>query len=465
MGDEAVGRARCCRSIRVRLDQADDLRKAIPFATASTLWSSRGPIRRVALAGAAIVLLMAGALGVSVWRSEVSARFAGRALMDEKQVATAASGHDLLFDRATAFATNRPLSASGLAGLRAAQQTFAQRFGVSQKAANPTDTRLLDRIRAANGHLLRLEGAITPLLGRPAALAALPSLRAPRQVLELAIDSYVADNTRDAVSSDAQSQAAHRDSRLVAITVGALAVLLAASLVLYMVGLLKSSFARIRADGALLEAQLQEVEDARLETLQRLAMAAEYRDDDTLQHTERVGCLAAQVAERMGLPPEAVRLIRQAAPLHDVGKLGVSDTILLKPGRLTPEELELMKRHSAIGAAILAGSSSPVLQLGETIAHWHHERWDGSGYPDALSHEAIPISARIVAIADVFDALTHERPYKHAWATDDALDEITALRGRQFDPLVADAFLSLDHQRTTPPNSRPHTDVFAPLAA
>ena len=408
---------------------------------------------------------MVGALGVSVWRSEVSVRFAGLALMDEKQVATATSGHDLLFDRATVFATNRPLSASEQTDLRTAQHAFAQMFGVNLKAPDPTEIRLLDRVRAANGQLLRLEGAIAPLLGRHAALAALPSLRAQRQVLDLAIDAYVASNTRDAVSSDAQSQAAHRDSRLVAIAVGALAVLLAASLVLYMVRLLKSSFARIRADGALLEAHLREVEDARLETLQRLALAAEYRDDDTLQHTERVGWLAAQVAERMGIPPETVRLIRQAAPLHDVGKLGVSDTILLKPGRLTPEELELMKRHSAIGAAILAGSSSPVLQLGETIAHWHHERWDGSGYPDALAHAAIPISARIVAIADVFDALTRERPYKHAWTTEDALDEIKALSGRQFDPLVADAFLSLDHQHITPPDIRPHPDVFAPLAA
>jgi putative two-component system response regulator len=228
---------------------------------------------------------------------------------------------------------------------------------------------------------------------------------------------------------------------------------------------LKRSFGRIRADGQLLEEQLHNVELARLETLQRLALAAEYRDDDTLHHTERVAHVAALVAGRLGLGPQTVELIRQAAPLHDVGKLGVSDTILLKPGPLTAQEWQLMQGHSAIGATILAGSRSPVLHLGEEIARSHHERWDGSGYPDGLAREAIPISARIVSIADVFDALTHERPYKHAWPLDDALAEIEQLAGRQFDPQVVTAFLSLGDQLTGTPANQPRGAVVAPLAA
>jgi putative two-component system response regulator len=124
-----------------------------------------------------------------------------------------------------------------------------------------------------------------------------------------------------------------------------------------------------------------------------------------------------------------------------------------------------MKRHSAIGAAILAGSRSPVLQLGERIAHWHHEHWDGSGYPDGLVGNEIPISARIVAITDVFDALTHERPYKQAWPVNDALAEIEHLAGLQFDPEVATAFLSLDHQHPSTQATEPNPPSIAPLAA
>src|SRR5207248_969205 len=187
-----------------------------------------------------------------------------------------------------------------------------------------------------------------------------------------------------------------------------------------------------------------ELEEARLETLRRLALAAEYRDDQTFEHTERVRHAAALLAEQLHLQEEDISLIRHAAPLHDVGKLGVSDTILLKPGKLTPDEFEQVKRHTSHGSAILSGSSNAVLRLAEEIARTHHEHWDGNGYPDGLRRSSIPISGRIVALADVFDALTHQRPYKHAWPVEDAVREILELRGRQFDPDIVDAFRCLD---------------------
>jgi len=188
----------------------------------------------------------------------------------------------------------------------------------------------------------------------------------------------------------------------------------------------------------------QELEEARMETLQRLAIAGEYRDDATYEHTERVARTAGQVALKLGLTEEAALLIRQAAPLHDIGKLAVADAILRKPGLLTPAESEQIRRHPAAGATILAGSQSRVLRLAQEIALSHHEWWDGSGYPLRLKGEAIPISGRIVALADVFDALTHERPYKPAWPVEEAAAEIRRLSGSQFDPEVCVAFSRLD---------------------
>ncbi len=191
------------------------------------------------------------------------------------------------------------------------------------------------------------------------------------------------------------------------------------------------------------EERTRELVDARAETLQRLATAAEYRDGDTFQHTERVGATAAEIAARLGLAADQIGLLREAAPLHDVGKLAISDTILLKPGKLSAEEYEVMKTHAELGARLLSGSSSPVLQMATVIAASHHERWDGAGYPAGLAEQAIPRVGRIVAVADVFDALTHERPYKPAWPVEQAIAEIERAAGSQFDPGVVAAFLAM----------------------
>jgi len=188
----------------------------------------------------------------------------------------------------------------------------------------------------------------------------------------------------------------------------------------------------------------EELRSSRLETLRRLALVAEYRDNSTYRHAERVARTSFLLARGLGLPAHEAAVIRQAAPLHDVGKVAVRDAILLKPGGLTRQEFEEVKRHTAAGAAILAGSNFAVLRSGEEIAFSHHERWDGSGYPSGVSRERIPLSGRIVALADVFDALTHARSYKPAWPVEDALEEIVRLRELQFDPDVVEAFLALD---------------------
>lgn len=187
----------------------------------------------------------------------------------------------------------------------------------------------------------------------------------------------------------------------------------------------------------------RELEDARSKTLHRLALAAEYRDDATFQHTERVGRTSAQIATRLGLGAKEIGILRKAAPLHDVGKIGIPDSILLKPGKLTAHEYGVMKTHTKIGAQLLEGSGSPILQMATIIARSHHEHWDGAGYPDRLGGEGIPLVGRIVAVADVFDALTHDRPYKSAWPVEQAIAEIRRGAGSQFDPRVVTAFLAV----------------------
>jgi putative two-component system response regulator len=201
----------------------------------------------------------------------------------------------------------------------------------------------------------------------------------------------------------------------------------------------------LRGQNEVLEERVRErtleLEQAYIDTMERLALAAEYRDDATGQHTLRVGQTASLVARELGLSQREVELIERAAGLHDIGKIGVPDTILLAPRKLSPDEFEVVKTHTAIGARILSGSRSPLLQMAEKIAWTHHERWDGSGYAGIPGPE-IPLVGRITAVADVFDALTHDRPYKTAWPVDQAVAEIATQGGRQFDPEVVEAFVS-----------------------
>ncbi|HUB72682.1 MAG TPA: HD domain-containing phosphohydrolase [Solirubrobacteraceae bacterium] len=208
---------------------------------------------------------------------------------------------------------------------------------------------------------------------------------------------------------------------------------------------------RLADHAELLEAEVaertRELEGARTHTLHSLALAAEYRDDDTYEHTERVGRMAEEIGIRLGLAEQELALLRMAAPLHDVGKIGVPDRILLKPDKLSLEENEIMKTHTALGAKLLGGSGSPMLEMATVIAETHHERWDGEGYPNGIAGERIPLVGRIVAVADVFDALTHDRPYKRAWTVAEALAQIESESGSHFDPRVVEAFLATRPER------------------
>jgi putative two-component system response regulator len=186
-----------------------------------------------------------------------------------------------------------------------------------------------------------------------------------------------------------------------------------------------------------------ELEQAQLEILQRLALASEYRDDCTGQHTQRVGQWAAMLGQAIGLSQKQVEIIRLAAPLHDLGKIGIPDGILLKPAKLTVEEYAQVKRHTDIGRMILSGSKFSILQTAERIALYHHERWDGGGYY-GLTGEDIPLEARIVSVADVFDVITHARPYKEASSFEVAVEVIRQEAGKQFDPDLVRTFLGLD---------------------
>lgn len=188
-------------------------------------------------------------------------------------------------------------------------------------------------------------------------------------------------------------------------------------------------------------ASMHEVEERERETISRLARAIEYRDRGTSAFLERMSRVAALVAEQLGMGEEDVRSIELAAPLHDMGKIAIPDAVLMKPGPLDQDEQAIMRRHPKIGYELLIGSQNRMIQAGALIALRHHERYDGSGYPDGLRGEQIPIEARIVAVADVFDALISARPYKPAWTCDAALAYLYLQRGRLFDPACVDALL------------------------
>jgi methanogenic corrinoid protein MtbC1 len=192
-----------------------------------------------------------------------------------------------------------------------------------------------------------------------------------------------------------------------------------------------------------LKRALSELEIAQAETVQRLSMAVEFRDEDTGAHIERIGRFSVLLAEHIGMDAEFCERLRHAAPLHDVGKVAIPDAILLKPGPLTPEERAIVETHAEEGHRLVRGSSSSILDMAATIALSHQEKWDGSGYPRGLKGEAIPIEGRIVAVADVFDALTSDRVYRKAFSVDDAIQMMLEQRGRHFDPVLLDAFMEV----------------------
>lgn len=191
-------------------------------------------------------------------------------------------------------------------------------------------------------------------------------------------------------------------------------------------------------------ARTTELDEAQIEMLQRLAAAAEVRDDETGQHTQRVGQMSGLLAHALGWDDSDAELIRRAAPLHDLGKIGIPDGILMKAGKLTDEEFEVIKTHTTIGGRILAGGRSALVQLAERIANSHHEKWDGGGYPAGLVGNLIPLEARIVSIVDVFDALAHDRPYRKAWPVPDVLRRIQEMSGGHFDPHIVEVFVTMD---------------------
>jgi putative two-component system response regulator len=184
----------------------------------------------------------------------------------------------------------------------------------------------------------------------------------------------------------------------------------------------------------------QELRETQLEIIRRLGRAAEYRDNVTGMHVIRMSQYCARLAREIGWTAEECETLLYASPMHDIGKIGIPDRILLKEGKLNAEEWEIMKSHASIGAELLDGSSSPLMQMAMRIALTHHEKWDGTGYPRGLRGEDIPMVGRIVSLCDVFDALTSERPYKEAWPIEDVMDEILAQAGRHFDPSLVEVF-------------------------
>jgi putative two-component system response regulator len=202
------------------------------------------------------------------------------------------------------------------------------------------------------------------------------------------------------------------------------------------------SIVRARVKTHLSIVHIDELKNTHLELIQRLGRAAEFKDNETGMHVIRMSHVSGRLALEMGMNAVFAEQLVNAAPMHDIGKIGIPDRVLLKPGKLDNEELGIMRKHSELGAEILANSTSPLIQLAHSVALYHHEKWDGSGYPFGMKGEDIPIEARIVAVADVFDALLSKRPYKEPWPVEDAVAEIKSQSGSHFDPTVVDAMMS-----------------------
>jgi putative two-component system response regulator len=219
---------------------------------------------------------------------------------------------------------------------------------------------------------------------------------------------------------------------------------------------------QVRDQNARLEERVRErtreLEETRMEVVHRLAVAAEYKDNETGLHVVRMSKVACRLGLAAGMSDEDAELLLKAAPMHDIGKIGIADNILLKPGKLTPEERVIMQEHAYIGAEILGEHEWPLMQMARQVALTHHEKWDGSGYPHGLKGEDIPLVGRITAIADVFDALTSDRPYKEGWPIEEAVNFIKEQSGSHFDPKLVDKFLEclgeITHIRET------HRDLF-----
>ena len=302
----------------------------------------------------------------------------------------------------------------------------------------------------ANAIATALEG--NPLRSAPPwtgwALVAAMALVAPLLRLRLRIVATTAVAALSAFGYAVAAQLAF-DSGTVLTVVGPLAALVLATVGTIVVSHLFESFERRRVArwNAVLEERVRErtseLRETQLEVIRRLGAAVESRDHETGEHISRMSRLCHRLALAVGMDPTEAELLRHASAMHDIGKIGIPDRILGKPGRLDPEEWEVMKTHTTIGAHILAGSRVPLIRMAEEIALTHHERWDGSGYPNGLAGEAIPLVGRIASICDVFDALLSDRPYKSAWSLEAAVAEIGRQRGRQFDPRLVGPFLEL----------------------
>ena len=285
-------------------------------------------------------------------------------------------------------------------------------------------------------------------------LLALLGFAAPLARLRLGVWTAAAVALALAVAFAVATQVAF-DAGWIVPVVPPLVALVSGAVAMVAVSEVRERFERLRVAAAneLLEERVRErtveLRETQLEVIRRLSQAAESRDEVTGHHIQRIGVMCERLGLAAGLNPEEAEMLRFASAMHDVGKIGIPDSVLLKPGRLDPQQWETMRTHPQIGAEILADSRSPVVQLGREIALTHHERWDGSGYPAGLVGEEIPIEGRICSICDVFDALLSERPYKRAWPLTEVINEIRVQRGHQFDPNLVDLFLPMAAQLHT----------------